>query len=71
MQKRKRFLLSLFNFFFPSKVYGKENLPEGAAILSSNHYSNVDCGFMYNVNSYEDCYFLPTILQSGTRRSGR
>ena len=48
-------------FFFPPlypvKIYGKENIPKGGAILVSNHFRAIDCGFITRVYS-KDIKFL-------------
>jgi len=45
-----KFILRVPIFFFyllyPLKVYGKENMPEGGAVLVSNHYRAIDCGYI-------------------------
>ncbi len=38
--------LGIFNLLYPLKVIGKENIPEGKAILCSNHFSILDCGYV-------------------------
>lgn len=46
-----------FGLMYPSKIYGKENIPEGGAVLVCNHFKAIDCGFM--VKAYDkDVYFL-------------
>ena len=46
-----------FSLLYPLKVYGKENIPEGGAILVSNHFRAIDCGFI--VRAYDkDVKFL-------------
>ena len=46
-----------FGLIFPSKIYGKENIPDGGAVLVSNHFMALDCGFI--VKAYDkDVYFL-------------
>lgn len=43
---------------YPSKFYGKENIPEnGSAVLVCNHYRAIDCGFIAKAYS-KDIYFL-------------
>ncbi|MBR2614128.1 MAG: 1-acyl-sn-glycerol-3-phosphate acyltransferase [Clostridia bacterium] len=53
----KRFLLAIFNCFYPVKVYGKQNLPEGGALIVSNHFSAIDPAIMHRVY-HKDIYFL-------------
>ncbi len=50
-------LLAIANFLYPSKFYGKENLPEGGAIIVSNHFSVFEV-FQYLNISKERPYFL-------------
>lgn len=57
MNKFGRFLLGCFNIFYPCKIIGKNNLPEGAAILICNHFRAIDCGFVADVSS-KNTYFL-------------
>lgn len=42
---------------FPTKIIGKENIPKGACILSSNHTSNMDA-VMLAVKTWEKKYYL-------------
>lgn len=35
-------LLCIANIIFPSKIYGKENIPDGKVVIVSNHFSVVD-----------------------------
>ena len=42
---------------FPSKVYGKKNLPKGACIIASNHTSNLDA-ILLAINSWEKKKYL-------------
>ncbi len=47
----------IFNLIYPSKIYGKENIPQGSAVFVCNHFSALDCGYM--VKTYnKDLYFL-------------
>ena len=43
--------------FFPSKVYGKKNLPKGGCIIASNHTSNLDA-IMLALNTWEKKRYL-------------
>lgn len=52
-----RFILGIFNVLFPSKIYGKENIPDGGALISCNHFSAVDCGYMAKAYN-KDVFFL-------------
>jgi len=47
----------LFGILFPYKIYGKENVPDGKAVLVSNHFHVVDCGYIAKIYS-KDVYFL-------------
>lgn len=38
-----------FSLLYPIKVYGKENVPEGGAVLVSNHFRAIDCGFIARI----------------------
>ena len=38
-----------FSLLYPIKVYGKENIPEGGAVLVSNHFRAIDCGFIARI----------------------
>ncbi len=44
-------------FLFPTKIIGKENIPKGACILSSNHTSNMDAVILA-VKTWEKKYYL-------------
>ena len=52
-----RIPLKIFNLFYPLKVVGKENIPEGKAILCSNHFSLLDCGYV-SIPYNKDIKFL-------------
>ncbi len=57
MNKFCRFIVSCFNVLYPCKIHGKENVPEGGAILTCNHFRGIDCGFVADV-SYKNTFFL-------------
>lgn len=57
MNKFGRFILGCFNILYPYKIIGKENLPDGAAILVCNHFRAIDCGFVADVSN-KNTYFL-------------
>ncbi len=38
-----------FSLLYPIKVYGKENIPKGGAVLVSNHFRAIDCGFIARI----------------------
>ncbi len=42
---------------FPAKVIGKENIPKGACIISSNHTSNLDV-VLLAVHTWEKKYYV-------------
>ncbi len=50
-------ILLIANFIYPSKMFGKENLPEGSCVIVSNHFSVVDCVQYLNI-SKERPYYL-------------
>lgn len=53
-----QFLLALpIRMLFPTKIIGKENIPKGACILSSNHTSNLDA-VIFAVKTWEKKYYL-------------
>lgn len=49
--------LKIFNLFYPLTVIGKKNIPEGKAILCSNHFSLLDCGYV-SIPYNKDIKFL-------------
>lgn len=53
----RNFLVKCFNIVYPKKIYGKENIPQGGAILVCNHFSAMDCAFLVNVYS-KDNFFM-------------
>ena len=38
----QRFIVNFACIFYPVKFYGLENIPEGGAVLVSNHLSLID-----------------------------
>lgn len=56
-----KFLLRIpiffFSLFYPMKVYGKENIPSGGAVLVCNHFRAIDCGFIKRIY-YKNIKFL-------------
>ena len=38
-----------FSLLYPIKVYGKENIPKGGAVLVCNHFRAIDCGFIARI----------------------
>ena len=53
----KSLVLCGFGAFYPQKVYGKDNIPEGAAVVVCNHYRNIDCAFIKKIFR-EKSFFL-------------
>lgn len=53
----QKFLIKIASFFFPCKIYGVENIPNGKAVLVCNHFSFVDPLF-FKVMSKEESYIL-------------
>ncbi len=51
-------LLSLSKFVYPTVVYGKENLPEGGALLVSNHLSDLDSVFIRRLFKGDGVFIL-------------
>ncbi len=48
---------AIFSLIFPSKIYNKNNLPAGKAVIVSNHFSVLDPCFMFGLMK-KDIYFL-------------
>ena len=38
-----------FSLLYPIKVYGKENIPQGGAVIVCNHFRAIDCGFIARI----------------------
>ncbi len=38
-----------FSMLYPIKVYGKENMPKGGAVIVCNHFRAIDCGFIARI----------------------
>lgn len=38
-----------FSLLYPMKVYGKENIPDGGAVIACNHFRAIDCGFIERI----------------------
>ena len=47
-----------FSLFYPLKVYAKENIPNGGAILICNHFRAIDCGFIVRADKKDNIKFL-------------
>lgn len=53
-----QFMVGLYlKIFYPTKIKGKENLPKGTALISSNHTSNFDA-LLLACNTWEKKYYL-------------
>ena len=46
----------VFSLLYPIKVYGKENIPQGGAVFSCNHFRAIDCGFIALISSKKTKY---------------
>lgn len=57
MNKFDAFLLKCSKILYPVEIIGKENLPDGAAILICNHFHALDCFFVAHV-SHKNTFFL-------------
>ena len=44
-----RFVVRCFNVFYPYKIFGKENVPEGGAVLVCNHFRAIDPAYVIEV----------------------
>ncbi len=51
---KRGFLKFVSAIFYPVKIYGKENLPEGGAVVVCNHFSIIDCIYLVKLNVKED-----------------
>ena len=55
----KRAIIKFVSFLiFPVKIYGKENLPKGSAVICCNHFSIVDCIYLVKLNIKENYSIL-------------
>lgn len=52
-----RIPIFFFNILCPLRIYGKENIPDGKAVIVSNHFHACDCGFVAELYP-KDIYFL-------------
>ena len=57
MNKFQKFLVKIASLFYPCKVYGKNNIPKGSAVLACNHYSAIDCLYFLELQQ-DDLSFL-------------
>lgn len=51
----QKLVLKVFLFFYPMKVFNKENIIEGPSVVVCNHFRAIDCGFLkdtFDKNSY-------------------
>lgn len=44
-----RTILGCFLSVYPTKIYGKENLPTGKALMICNHFRAIDCGYVASI----------------------
>ena len=54
----QKFALSLSGFFYPSVVYGAENIPESGALIVGNHLSNLDSVFVRRLFKGDGVFIL-------------
>ena len=54
----QKMILSLSKLVYPSVVYGEENLPEGGALIVSNHLSDVDSAFIRRLFKNDGVFIL-------------
>ena len=52
-----KFIVKSFLLLYPMKVFGKENIPEGGALIVCNHFRAIDPGFIAGFYS-DDIFFL-------------
>ena len=57
MNNFHRFLLGIANLVYPSKIYNKENIPEGSAVIICNHFSIADVVYIAKIYN-KDISFL-------------
>ena len=58
MTKFQRFLLKIAYFFFPYKIYNFDNMPDGKAVIVSNHFSFVDPIFFLRLKNNDTIHIL-------------
>ena len=58
MTKFQRFLLKIAYFFFPYKIYNFDNMPDGKAVIVSNHFSFVDPIFFLRLKKNDTIHIL-------------
>ena len=49
-------ILFIANVLYPCKIYGKENVPDGRAIIVSNHFSVIDAVNYLNISKTRPNY---------------
>ena len=54
----QKFLLNLSKVVYPSAVYGKENIPDGGALIVANHLSDLDSVFIRRLFKGDGVYLL-------------
>jgi 1-acyl-sn-glycerol-3-phosphate acyltransferase len=54
----KKTLSKIASLVYPVKIYGKENLPKGNAVIVCNHFSIADCVYILKLNLNEDIHVL-------------
>ena len=58
MTKFQKFLLKIAYIFFPCKIYGYENIPDGKAVIVSNHFSFLDPIFLIKCAKKDTMFIL-------------
>ena len=48
----------LVRIFFPAKIHGKENIPEGGVMIVCNHFSMMDPLYLISAYKKKDIFFL-------------
>lgn len=51
---KKGIIKTLSGIFFPIKIFGKENLPEGSAVVVCNHLSIIDSIYIVKLNLHQN-----------------
>ena len=54
----QKLLLKIVGVFFPTKVYGIENVPEGGVVIVCNHYRFIDPVNLARILKNEKTYFV-------------
>ena len=58
MTKFQKFLLKIAYFFFPYKIYNYENIPDGRAVIVSNHFSFVDPIYLLKLSKNDTIHIV-------------